>query len=80
MSKISYMDARNLLSESVLGSLFKIIKAGKLKKFVRAAKDPKIKKSMMKLHKAAAETEAAFAKEFGVKAMLDRYDVTDFLT
>ena len=80
MLKISYMDPRNLLSESVLGSLFKIIKAGKLKKFVRAAKSPNLKKSMVKLNKAAAETEAAFAKEFGVKAKLDRYDASDFLT
>ncbi len=79
MSKNSYMDSKSLINEGFLKSLISLVRSKKLRKFHKAANNPKINKQLNDLNKSVDNLENEFKKQFKVDLKLDKFTLKDFI-
>ena len=78
MSKKSYMDRENIITEGFFSKLFNFLKTDKNKqKDIKNNK--KVKSNLKSLNRSVSDLENLLSKQYGKKVKLDKFNLSDFV-
>ena len=79
MTKRSYMNRDNILSEGFYKNLLMLLAGGHLAKFLsKLQTNRKFKPEILKINSLVKDLEKGFEKEFGKKVKFDKFKISDF--